>query len=170
MLTIDFRAARDIQFRSDAQLIDVTLGLKHDPHWRYVDPSGHIHRWTQSGRLISVVEVIDAYAVDEYDGEKYVSQSHYECKRCHAVVEPGFREGRQMYVTGLRSQELTVTLPDLTLADTCIAQLYQGEQSRLQLPGDMACDAFITDVKVMNDGLIISVRVTGPGMIAKPSC
>ncbi len=163
MDVLDLTTAVDVAFTNDASLIDITAMQEPDPAWRFVDPAGHVHRWTKSGNLISVVEVVDETWVMYYDDETgepvEQSRTHYECRRCRALVTPGYREGRQTYITGLKRQELTVTLPGTALANDCITAIYAGEPVTVRLPHVGERKVFVRDVSV-DDNVRVTMRVT----------
>ena len=106
----------DKKFERHCDLIDVTRMSRPDPAWRFVDPSGHEHRWhVVSGDgtkpadgyrpneryvIPSTVKVLDEpYYTEEGDE---IEQSHLECLLCRARVKPGTRcDDTPQYIAGL---------------------------------------------------------------------
>lgn len=106
------RAGDDV-FESYCDLVEVTSSHRPDTSWRFVDASGHEHRWFADGKpaeqyrpiakhdVPSTVSVFDGWGYWE-DGERYAI-THLECSQCGARVEPGYRpDDTTQYIQGLR--------------------------------------------------------------------
>lgn len=98
-------------FEMTRELIDVTRAHRADEHWRFVDPSGHVHQWEwpdgkreyrpdQTATIPTVTRVVTAEGIDE-DGVEF-EDAHMECLLCGAIVEPGFRpDTHRQYIAGM---------------------------------------------------------------------
>jgi len=72
-------------FRVERDVIVVTSISKPDDNWEFTDKHGHLHRW-QNGNLPSLKLIIDCPADEEYPAE-----THFECKRCSEIINPGYK-------------------------------------------------------------------------------
>lgn len=105
-------------FRLEKDMHEVSAHSRPDLSWSCVDPAGHRHCWWEAGvpaqgdyhpsnryTLPTLVSVVDC--VDE-DGYEY---THYECKECHAEVEPQYRADTQRYFVPGRVQAYVAEVP-----------------------------------------------------------
>lgn len=156
-MIIDLAGATSISVQTDTDLIDATLQSESDPAWEFTDRAGHIHKWTKSGTLPTLDEVIDAYGWSD-SGEEYVSASHYECKKCRDVVVPGWRSAPQNYVRGLQQSHLSATIPT-TLQGDVFAAVSKGEEVVVRF-GGMERKGYVTTANIDESGINIVVRMT----------
>lgn len=80
-------------------LLEVTSPVVKDLAWKYRDPAGHRFGWNENERVNGVKWIVDYPGDDEYPEE-----GHHECRRCGAVVEPGWKPNAIcQHVEGLSS-------------------------------------------------------------------
>lgn len=149
MTTLDISDAYTVVIHTEREIYDVTPLQEEDPNWSFTDAAGHVHRWKKSTRynretwrVPTVVQVVDDPGYDDPENDIYDPPiTHYECKKCRAHVQPGYRTPYDAKkIAGLAHQTMDVTLPlrhrDVSLAAMGgdeVWLMYQGIRYRARL-------------------------------------
>ena len=103
-------------FEAWADMIDVTSLHRPDLSWKFIDPSGHHHRWSSPTELavapdsyrgditysVKSVEWVRDPSIFTEEGEE-IFQGHFECIACRFHIEPGYTaDNTTQYMTGMR--------------------------------------------------------------------
>lgn len=101
-------------FDCGTDVVEVTRLHRPDTDWRFVDASGHEHRWYSNGVPAKYYSASDKYDTPTLiwvkDGEEYWDGDdephdvgHLECRQCGERVTPGYTaDTSRQYVPGLR--------------------------------------------------------------------
>lgn len=93
-------------------MIDVTCLSRPDTSWKYIDRSGHVHRWYEKGRPATKYYPTAIYTTPTlvciYDGAGYYEEGegynidHMECRLCGEPIEPVYTADTiNQYMKGL---------------------------------------------------------------------
>jgi hypothetical protein len=146
--TFEFAVAEGV-IRLERNLAEVNAGGPvADEAWRFTDGSGHEHAYVGKPR-----EPIDHYPTLAYapgpsyycgecgDEHEDYAVSHYECRICGEVIEPGSREPRDpeaMYLTHqalyLNGEPITRERAEALVGYAMTAQKNDGNQYEVNLP------------------------------------
>lgn len=163
MKTLNLKEATSLTTDTDRSMIDVTMAMEPDPSWFYTDAAGHEHRWSNSNRLRTLKEVVDRYDYDE-DGERYVAESHYECKKCGETIKPRYREGRQTFIPGVTKRSFTLTVPmDSQLSRDALESLQADHVEKcLAIFDNLEQEVYVTSWETDSFGNVkIRLQMTG---------
>lgn len=117
-----------------------------DPKWRGSDSSGHEHFYDHGYPTLDYIidsshwcDGTEGWAL--HDPHEYVDASHYECKICREVVEPGvIPGGTPQYVAGMRHATLRGIRSD---GAEIVASLTSDEAQTLAASDDTAAQVVI---------------------------
>ena len=74
-----------LRLEAQAIRVDVTPTLVADLAWRFVDASGHEHRWHGADDMAATTPTL-RFVVDIPGGDDYPDRGHWECVECGATV------------------------------------------------------------------------------------
>jgi hypothetical protein len=113
----------NISFNSNEFSYDVIVNTEYitipindrvpDKNWTYIDLQGHHHMYFEIGDHYPTLKyVIDKEIYcdgwDDHDPHQQIEESHYECRECSEVIEPGTVWKNEETIPGMTSTTLKV--------------------------------------------------------------
>lgn len=137
--------ARLLEFAETPQYETIFPQSEPDPNWRWIDPAGHEHTYTNPGWSVtnSREEPVEPYYCEDCR-EVHDTETRLVCSECSCDISPGSRPGRP-HVIETGPPEIKIVLTgQLLVAD--------GQAIRLGIEDGLPVEGHITKVEHNYDG------------------